>query len=359
MGLNKRFSRLSKEATAKTDVLADLLPLISQGEIIPVISNSFRIEQIFSEVSEGATGEGGSTITEQLTADWASLIEYPMSDNQNLARVAQYCLEEQKDSPHARTKYLEFLKSLLLAIASDDADYTEVTHRLKTQIQEQQFSEIAHQLEYPRFPEGAEDPLRILAKLPFKIYITTSYYNFIERALEAENKKPHAQVCFWTGEKSNAKAEHVPDQSFEPTPDQPLVYHLYGLEDYRQTLVLSEDDYLNFLIRATGDSNTQNPLIPFRLRHALAESHLMLLGYREQDWDFRILFKLISGYRSEFSPRSLLIQPSLPGTEKNEKWLGYLERYFDRRHFSLEQIDAGSFIKKLWDQWNQYRQGQY
>ena len=85
-----------------------------------------QIDQIFGDGSDEATeGECGPTISDQLVAEWATLIGYPMRDKENLARVAQYYFVEQKDDPYARTKYLEFLESFLLTIASDDPSSSE------------------------------------------------------------------------------------------------------------------------------------------------------------------------------------------------------------------------------------------
>ena len=51
MGINKRFAearaKLSQESGAKPGVLDDILPRINQGIVIPIVSNSFRVEQIF------------------------------------------------------------------------------------------------------------------------------------------------------------------------------------------------------------------------------------------------------------------------------------------------------------------------
>ena len=371
MGLNRRFAeareRLAKESSTKTGFWEDIMPRINQGIVIPVISNSFRIEQIFREEApaepvEKPESQGDElTIDEQLTTEWANLIEYPMQDKYNLARVAQYYMVEQKDNPHSRTKYLEFLKSFLLTIATEDTEYADLAGRLKSQIQEQRFSEIVDQLDYPRFPQGAEDTLRLLARLPLPIYVTTSQSDFLERALEAEGKKPCTQICFWSGAISSARAEHRTDPEFIPTITNPLVYHLYGLEDYPQTLVLSEDDYINFLISMVEDTNTLNPVVPLSLRRALGESHLILLGYRLADWDFRVLFRFILKFRrDEFSPRGMVIQ--LQQNERSmgnvEKSLEYLGHYFDRRKFDIEWNNAESFIQKLWNDWNAYRQSQ-
>ncbi|HLO33687.1 MAG TPA: SIR2 family protein [Anaerolineales bacterium] len=366
MGINKRFAevreKLERDALNKADFGEDILPRISQGVVIPIISNSFQIEQIFREGTEETSGDEESLTTmELLTSEWANWIEYPMHDKHNLARVAQYYLVEQKDNPEARTRYLEFLKTFLLTIAYDDPEYADVVTRLKAQVREQCFSEVAHQLDYPRLPPGTEDSLRLLARFPLPIFITTSCSDFLERALEAEGKKPHTQICFWSGIISGAKAEHRIDIDFIPSITTPLVYHLYGLEDYPQTLVLSEDDYINFLISITEDTNMLNPVVPLSLRRALGESHLLLLGYRLQDWDFRVLFRYILKFRrDEFSPRGMLIQlkPGKKDIENTEKSIEYLKHYFERKKFDIVWNNSESFIQKLWNDWNAYRQSQ-
>jgi len=372
MGLNRRFAKatesLSKESISRTGFWENIMPFISQGLVIPIISDSFRMEQVFREEREGSdpmaetsqSEDEDWTINEQLTKEWSDLIGYPMPDVHNLARVAQYFLVEQKDPIQAKAKYVEFLKTFLLTISQDDEEYGDLVSKLKMQIQEQHFSEIVRQLDYPRFPQSTEDPLRLLARLPLPIYITTSYYDFLERALDAEGKRPHTQICFWSGRGSSARTEHRADPNYEPSPTNPAVYHLFGLEDYPQTLVLSEDDFMNFLVSVVEDTNTQNPIVPLKLRQALAESPLLLLGYQLRDWDFRVLFRFILKFRrEELSPRGMVIQ--LKQDKKRigniEKALQYLSHYLDKKQFDVEWTDTESFIRKLSDGWNKYRQG--
>ena len=373
MRLNRRLSnareKLSKETISSTGFWGNIMPFINQGMVIPIINNSFRIEQLFRDQREDSaiqtetsqTDEEERTVEEQLTKEWAEFIEYPMPDVHNLARIAQYFLVEQKDPVQAKAKYIEFLKALLLTIAQDDKDYEDLAKGLKSQTQEHRFSEIVRELDYPRFPKNTEDPLRLLARLPLQIYITTSYYDFLERALDAEGKTPHSQVCFWNSTGSIVKTQHQLDPSYQPSPTQPAVYHLFGLEDYPQTLVISEDDYMNFLISVVEDTNTQNPIIPLKLRQALAESPLLLLGYQLRDWDFRVLFRFILRYRKEeLSPRGMIIQlqPDRKRIENVEKAAQYLSRYLDKKQFDIEWTDTESFIQKLWEEWNKYRLGQ-
>jgi hypothetical protein len=365
MGLRRRATPAGTASSSSGGYLDDILPFIKKGTVIPIVSNSLRIDQIFrneealtEQIADLAEFDDEDlTIDEQLTKEWAQDIGYPMSDDHNLARVSQYYQVEKKESELANTKYLEFLTRFLLDNEVDE-DYQDVVRQLREQ--EACFSDIVQQLDYPRFPEGMSDPLRILAKLPFKIYVTTSYFNFIERALEAENKRPRTQVCFWSGGKGSAKPAHAPDPLFEPSDTQPIVYHLFGLEDYPQTLVMSEDDYMNFLITVAQDNDTQNPKIPLRLREGLAESRLLLLGYHLKDWDFRVLFRFILQYRSAKSvPRSMLIQLK-PGQKQmgdKEKSVQYLSQYFDENQFDVDWTNPEKFIRKLWNEWDKYRKG--
>ncbi len=365
MGLRRRVEKDKGAPGEKTPVarsyLDDTIPFIKKGTVIPIISNALRIEHIFRDeqsllaklADTTEVREDELTISELLTKEWAVEVDYPLKDSHNLARVAQFFQVEQKEPLLAKTQYLEFLTNYLLDLNEQEEDYKDIAALMKDKIES--FSKTARRLDAPRFPDGFHDPLRTLAKLPLKIYVTTSPYYFVEHALEAENKRPRTQVCFWSGRK-DATLEHLPDPNYEPTVAQPAVYHLFGLEDYPQTLVLSEDDFMNFLIAVVEDTNTQNPVVPLRLREGLAESRLLLLGYRIQDWDFRVLFQFILKYRkADSAPRGMLIQ--LNQADDKEKSVHYLEQYFDRKQFELDWTNPEKFINRLWNEWEKHREG--
>jgi hypothetical protein len=40
-----------------------------------------------------------------------------------------------------------------------------------------------------------------------------------------------------------------------------------------------------------------------------------------------------------------------------EKALSYLTNYLDKNQFDVEWTNTESFVRKLWDEWNKYRQG--
>ena len=169
MGLRRRVQTDEKTAQPKSNSpdignLGKIVEFINDGMVIPIISNSMRIEQIFrdekalaDQVSDTVEEKDDVlTIDEQLTQIWAGEIEYPMSDNHNLARVVQYYQVEQKDNLSPKTDYLKFLTTYLLD-SIEDTDYQDLVSQLRAQ--KASFSKIVRELDYPRFPQGIEDQI--------------------------------------------------------------------------------------------------------------------------------------------------------------------------------------------------------
>jgi len=351
--------RASSADTSKTDILRKIISIRNISNVVPIISNSFRIEQIFrneksitdliAEIREYMDED--LTIDEKLTKIWAKQIHYPMTDDYNLARVAQYYQVEQDGSDVAKEEYLEFLKMLLLNINENKQGYEDYVRGHKRDAYTMSFSEIVKGLDY--FPDNIVDSLTVLAQLPFPIYLTTSYHDFLERALTDQYKEPRTQVIFWeTGREYDEAitAKHYPDPSFNPTATNPAVYHLFGLENYPGSLVLSEDDYMKFLVSVVSDTDTQKPIVPPRLRRALASSHLLLMGYHLRDWDFRVLFRLILNYRqSEVAKQGIFIQ--LKPKKEDQQLVDYLRRYFNMKKFEIDWKSSDAFVQDLWDVW--------
>jgi hypothetical protein len=87
-----------------------------------------------------------------------------------------------------------------------------------------------------------------------------------------------------------------------------------------------------------------------------------MLGYRLQDWDFRILFRGIINARQNTSRGfSFIIQlnPEQQYEVANVvEARKYLETYFQPRQFNVAWGDVDTFLSRLWDEWNKWRQGQ-
>jgi hypothetical protein len=293
------------------------------------------------------------TKQDQVVESWAKELEYPMADPDNLRRVAQYAAIISPDILSAKEKYLDFLKERLLNKAKDQpaAGQTAFLESLEDELYDLPFSTVATRLGYPKYEDELENPLRILAELPLPIYLTTHYCTFVEDALKAAGKEPRTEICFWHEDlEDDVESVFEADPDYEPSEAEPLVYHVHGLDEYPSSLVLTEDDYLDFLVNISQDVEA----IPRRVAQALADSSLMLLGYQLQEWDFRVIFKgLITSKRAKRRLVSVTIQ--LTPEEQEMKDIAqareYLVRYFAHFNFEIFWGDTQQFIQELWEQW--------
>jgi hypothetical protein len=357
--------RIKPQGQSEDAFWGELNRRISEGTVIPIISNSLISKSVFRldepEAGAGESFTGLEAVEGQISALWASNIGYPLPDGSELARVAQFKQVISEDSKQAKEDYLDFLKTMLLELAAVRGEEPELLEELRARARESSFSDLVSELDYLQFPGCPVNPLEILASLPLPIYVTTSYHDFLERALVKQYRKPRTQVCFWSGEALNIAREHEPDPKFKPSFAEPLVYHLLGLERYPASLVLGEDDYLDFLVKISKDlSASRKPIIPLYLREALTTSSLILLGYHLEDWDFRVLFRgLINAQPSSLRWFSLIIQLSPeeqyqiqnPGQARR-----YLEKYFNPTRFKVEWGNAELILNRLWQEWNRWRQ---
>ncbi len=139
------------------------------------------------------------------------------------------------------------------------------------------------------------DPHEMLANLGCTIYVTAHPSEVLEHALTAAGRQPVTEVCRW---KLDVTDEDWPPSPFDtndgmpfrPSAEQPLVFHVFGLLKWPDTLVVTEDDYFKFLIGVTSQRDTKIPPV---VRSALADSALLVLGFRLDDWDFRTLWQAL------------------------------------------------------------------
>lgn len=387
--------------TTPEDSYAERCTAIEEGRLIPIFGDAIRIAHIFEgayspqsnsrnesggddqEIGYGDTGEeegnseegvgktegniGQLSTTERLAQFWAQKISYPLKDDYQIARVAQFNRMIIKDSTKANRNYLTFIKNKLLEVAEylsnleNDTEQLAFVRQLR-QEQKLSFSDIAAELDFPYFIEDSDDPLRILAWLPLRIYITTGYHDFIERELVAVGKHPQSRLCFWNLRPDNVAIDHRDDPDYIPSVTHPVVYHLFGMEQYPESLVLCEDDYLDLLWALArnhpGDSDSGDQIIPSFLEAELENSSLLLLGYRLKDWDLSLLFRgLLRGVLAD-SQRACegaaihLDLSEQPFIRDEKKAKIYIENYFGQARIEVLFGKSDDFIAELWQKWS-------
>lgn len=348
----------------------ELCSRIDKGQVIPIVSNSVVNDQIFDIDGDGLLGivsddddltPRSKSIQEQLAGKWAQDLNFPMIGQNLMSKVALFHrVVESSDDLAAKENYLDWLKQFLLEIAQDDQDVDlDQLDEMWDDVGSYTFSDIARGLGYPKGLDGKGDSLQILAKMKLPIYITTSHHDFLEKAILDNKRTPKTQVCFWGEEPVNIDPQHRTDYDYRPTVENPLVYHIFGLEQYPTSMVLNEDDYLDFLSAISKDVDQQRPKIPVYLRKALTKNSLILLGYRLKDWDFRILFRgLINATPSSLRLFNLAIQldPNhQDDSVSSEQIRKYLEKYFRDANFTVEWGTAHGFVEKMWTELDAWR----
>ena len=251
----------------------------------------------------------------EIARRWAAAYSYPLEDIDDLARVAQY-----------------------VAVHSDDAMYPkDLLHR-----------ELAA-LPGPDLTAGGE-PHMVLARLPLPVYITTNYDNAMFDALTAAGKQPRREVCRWNRSPVLREAESpFADPHYRPTPATPLVYHLHGFLELHESIVLTEDDYLDFLVAITREPN----LLPHEVQRALAGTSLLFLGYRLADWDFRVIHRgLVAALEASLRRLSVTVQLAAQDAARR-----YLDQYFGALRLRVYWGTAETFAAELEDRWGDRADG--
>jgi hypothetical protein len=138
------------------------------------------------------------------------------------------------------------------------------------------------------------------------------------------------------------------EPEYVPSVGRPLVYHLYGRLAYPESLVLTEDDYFDFLIGVTRN----NDMIPSFVRSALAKTALLFLGFRMDEWDFRVLYRSLMSQegrnlRKKFSHVAVQIDPEEGQMSDPEGARRYLSSYFQDARITLYWGSPETFAREL------------
>ncbi|HZD55153.1 MAG TPA: SIR2 family protein, partial [Anaerolineales bacterium] len=193
------------------------------------------------------------------------------------------------------------------------------------------------------------EPYKVIAELPLPIYITTNFNALLSSALKEAGKDPQVVLCPWNEYVEQAESIYDREPEYFPSPERPLVYHLFGQFDEPDSVVLTEDDYFDFLIGVTSN----NKLVPPAVRRALTDTALLFLGFQMDDWNFRVLFRSIisrqgGGRRDRYAHIAAQIEPEEGRILEPERARRYLENYFSKgADISIYWGSTVDFMKEL------------
>ena len=186
------------------------------------------------------------------------------------------------------------------------------------------------------------DVYRTVAAMPVQLFVTTNWTQLLEQALlsHTPRKVPTTVYFPW---KDDADWPESPSVEM-PTVETPLVYHLFGRMEDPDSLVLTEDDYFEWLTAWIS----REKLIPPVVKKRLVNRSLLFLGHRLDDWEFKVVFEAIksfSGSGSLKNNKHVGVQLA-PGTQVTEPAAAqnYLESYLGSDEVSIYWSDTRKFL---------------
>ncbi len=253
-----------------------------------------------------------------LASRWADEIKYPLEEDKFIIpRVAQFAATmTYQDDFILKTEYLKFMKTMAKPTP---------------------------------FDQNNNSALSLLAQMPFSIYLTTSPFQYIEEALQAAGKNNYTSKHYHWYE-SQVKNNKI-EIGYEPSVDQPLVYHLQGVEKDPLSVVLTEEDYFEFHRRLANDLENRfqsDNRLPPEIMTLLGNNALILLGYNLYDWSFRSFFR--GPFKEILNQRmnSVAAQfPPLNDPGKDAIVEKFLKKYFSDARFDLYWGSVQKFAEDL------------
>ncbi len=274
---------------------------------------------------------------------WAEKSGFPLApqDREVLPRVAQYLITHQSPA-YLPVALREAARDAVLqrygkAISEDLAE-------LKTWSAGQLTQALTQAMAW--FTEkNPTNPYQQLAELHLPIYITTSVFDLMQSALIKAGAEPVMRVCPWN--KWIPKEKAIYEDT--PTPEKPLVYHLFGHIDLPNSQVYSEDQFFDYLIGVTLNKN----LIPSAVRASLTNSSLLFMGFQMDDWEFRVFFRYLMAQEGRemlkfYSHASAQVEPEEERIIDVKRAHRYLEDYFESENIGIYWGGTEEFLNDLW-----------
>jgi hypothetical protein len=179
----------------------------------------------------------------------------------------------------------------------------------------------------------------VLASLPFSLILTTGHDNLLARALEASGKKPIIQRYHLRGDKRDN-----PEFVLPGSPDAPVIYHLFGDAQEPGSLVISENDLLDFLIAIVSE----RPPLPNSLIRALKRvgQSFLFVGFGIKQWYLRVLLKVLVRALELHRTGSAIATEPLRGLSEIDREQTIL--FYQRgTRIEIEDADISAFLADL------------
>jgi hypothetical protein len=281
---------------------------VRAGACVPVIGGQLR--------------EGVLPLPEELATGWADRLGYPLARRTELAMIAEFARDVTADESALLDEFVAFVDEQVGVV--DEA-----------------------------LLDGGH-PYRLLAELPLSLYITTAYDDLMVRALRRfrANATPRPVSCRW--DPSDRNWEPTDDLiEDEPTLEHPVVFHLHGRWHDPPSLVLTEQDHIEFTTKLGADSDQsaqKQALLPAKVKEALARNSWFFVGYGAADRNLRGLLRTLATQVRTKDKHAVAVQlqhdVAVEGREQqaDDFLTGYFRRLLLGRRVDVVLTDARTFL---------------
>jgi hypothetical protein len=206
--------------------------------------------------------------------------------------------------------------------------------------------------------ERLMEVIAILEKLKrVVLVVTTNYDQHFERAYEAAfGKKPNV-IVYNGGMDANDPTAALHSglaknlRTWQPNRGT-FLYKMHGCitQATGRNLVVTEEDYVNFLSNALSDFPTKR--LPTYLLGRIEESSILFVGYSLSDWNFRVIYKATA---ERASPNGVPTKESfaiqyIDMTEAKPidqlRWASPVE-FWGKKNVKIINADAALFVEDL------------
>ena len=327
--------------------------LARRGEIVGKRSESFW-HVLLENIADGeCTPVLGPRLTEGLLPGAADLARalasqhaYPLADSHYLPRVAQFV--GTIDDVLMRRSIVRHLTA---------GFQRRLGQRPSRRSRRVSLSETIAAAGWPKLgPEGDETEVHHqLADLDLPLYLTTNFDNFMTLALRAKDRRVRRESVCWRQSSGPATNALYHDFDRPATSSEPVVAHLFGTDEDPLSMVLTEDDYLDYLACISRD---HQHLLPTSVGEALARNTLLFLGYRLDDLDLKVILRGLLATLDLARWKRLHVAVQIDDSAHEQADPEEAQRYF-QKYFGGSQIDVywGStqqFVADLHARWLEF-----
>ena len=273
---------------------------------------------------------------------------FPFADKSNLARVAQF-----HDTFDKKRLRRDTVRALVTGFQQRLGLKPKPGDSLSQIVAEVKWSE--------HWQRALESEIhKELADLELPLYVTTNFDNFMTMALQERWPKANVRRISIPWHESTLSGRTQQQYSLEPplSIDDPVILHLFGTDEDLLSMVLTEDDHLDFLARISSD---HQHLLPTDITARLAETSLLFLGYRLEDLELKVILRgllpNINLQKWAMMHVAVQLEPSVADKASHQEVVNYFRRYFSNSKIDVYWGSVHQFVTELHGHWQEYKHG--